>query len=632
MSAFGTEKFQTTSLRLGMPTAFQNAYSKLGVMPRFAPDAPLPSVNITVGDDFQADWHKQKMADAHHMVRAKVHSTTQMYNRANSAPNNSPGHQQPVLGQRQFANPAYGALQSGNPSREDYSNAPWHFSDAHGGSAAGGSMSGGSDGRLVGGVLRSAQGQAYGMSLLQKRIGDFNRIDAMAEQYMGIGPMVNGEEAETGALGADIIPLKNYSRRSQGVSQFAGEQPQPNQNLATLQNVELSQILQNVVDSIGTGEDEDTGVGRLTVSDSVRAFGLIVRLATTSGGEDLSDVLEYLDGTSAEDGIIPKLRALSQRPIAPASVKNQEIYLSLLEFWERVKVYLTKMVATVGMPYKNRVAASQAYIKSLNFTKLFKGRLPEEFIERQDAQEARNIRRGAHFPGPGPGAPRPPDDDDDEGRPPPGGRGRGRPITREDTQHGYVGPGDAKFDGDDRQRFGYASGEWRTGGRPVGYAGEEAPEYGEAPVMGTEEQEEGAEEYEARALGTNPGNDGPRLTSMKSPITGEWDIARQMRSPPSGLARRKAAEKTPPQSSSEEEAPPAPAAAPAAAAPRGLPSFLQSRRSLPSTIVGYQRLASMLNDYYGNSLPDGRGPITVNSYSKVPNVRKNFVQRLNLPS
>jgi hypothetical protein len=618
MSAFGTEKFPTTSLRLGFPTAYQNAYSELGATPRFAPDPALPAVNVTVGHDLQADWHEQKKTDADRMVRAKVQSTHNMYNRANSAPNNSPGHQQPVLGQRKFANPAYGALQSGNPAREDYSDAPFHFSDAN--RVSGGcDYDGGSNGRLVGGVLRSAQGQSYGQQLLQRRIGDFERIAQEQEQFAGL----------------PAVP-----RESQGVSEFAGEQPQADQQLGSLQSVELSQLLQNVVDSISRGETDDKGVNRLTVSDSTRAFSLIVRMATTAGTDDLADVLEYLDGTSAEDGIIPKLRALMDNQ-ADGSRHNQEIFISLLEFWERVKVYLTKMMPTVGMPFKNRQNASQAFIKSLGFTKLFKGRLPEEFIEAQDAQDAVDARRGARFPGGAPGAPRGDGGDDDDAPPPPGGGGGARLLRREDTQHGYRGVGSARFSADDRQRFGFASGEWRTGGRAVGWVGEEGLEYGEAPL--SPEQAEGTEEYVEDATSTNPGNAGARLVSFRSPVTGEWDVQRG--TPPTsarsardrlqlpGLADL--ADQMRRESRAETQRGDAELVARQRAqlgAPSGLPPFLRTRSDLPSTISGLQALARRVNEHYNGSLPDGKAGISVGSLSKVRNVKQNFIRRLNLPS
>jgi hypothetical protein len=580
-------------------------------------------MDITVGNDFQANWHSQKKADADRMVRAKVQSTTNMYNRANSAPNNSPGHQQAMLGQRVFANPSFGAL-SGISAREDYGDAPFHFSDAHG--VSGGSVCGSGDGgRLVGGVLRSAQGQSYGMSLLQRRIGEFNRIAQEAEAFQtGAYPgMVNGEEAVSGQLGADMVPLRNFSQRGRTPGSFPGALPTPSQGLAMVPQVELSQLLQNIVDSLQEGE-KDGSASRLTYQDSVRAFALLVRLATTAEEGDIADVLEFINGTSAADGIIPKLTELVIEPITDDAGPRARLYLSLKEFWSRVKVYLEKMIKTVGMPYKNRTAASQAYIKSLGFTKLFKGKMPAEFVNAQDAQQAQDSRRGTdRFRGPGPGAPRG-DDDDDAGS---SGRNSGRselraysefqPMVREDTQHGYRGTGGAQFSYDDRQRFGYASGEYATGGRPVGYAGDEdAVEYGDAPIVeeddGPEEQE-GEEEFMADATATNPSNAGPRLVSRMSPDTGEWDIM----SPPPREKPRTGFQ--PPPSISPGQHP--------------LPPFLRSREDLPGKdINAYMALAQKVNEYYQNNLPDGKGPINVSRYSLPKSVRTNFIRRLKIPS
>ena len=67
-------------------------------------------------------------------------------------------------------------------------------------------MDGGSDGRLVGGVLRTAQGQSYGMALLQKRIKDFDKIKELADEYTGISESFAAP-----------------SRAEMGVSEFAGE-------------------------------------------------------------------------------------------------------------------------------------------------------------------------------------------------------------------------------------------------------------------------------------------------------------------------------------------------------------------------------------------------------------------------
>ena len=629
-----------------------------------------------VGHDFQSQWHEQKMKDAMRMVRAKVESTRNMYNRANSAPNNCPGHQPAVLGQRILANPSAGALQSGTPARMEYASAPFHFSDAHG------AVAGGSNGRLVGGVLRSAQGQAYGKTLLNKRLNDFNALDA-AEMAFTLGglPGMEGMEGMEG-------------QRQPRASRFVGELPSASDELGLLPSVELAQLLQNVLDSVNMGMTDDRAVSRFTVGDSTRSFSLIVRLATTGTAEDIADILEFLDGTSAGDGIIPQLRMLTQRPVTDEGATGHEVFLTLLDFWQRVAAYLKNMIPLVGRPLRERAGASQAYIKSLKFTKIFKSAMPEEFATAADAQEAVDVRRGANFRSAGPGAPRGDEDDDDDSSGPSGRRGAS--VSREDSQHGYFGPG-SEFSYDDRQRFGYSSGEYSTGGRPVGYSGVAAVQYGDyASVPETAEEEDGEEAYLRDADSTVPGNVGPRLTSSRSTITGEYDVfadsrpqaptrrvsqpAGRTRSVPSSFASlRSELRRNPPPSVSGEtfgdleqsvadddsfgsfqyEPPLSEAAAtarsrassgrqslatsasePVARAARdrynsrfvlqGEAAPVSSRGDLPNTIPALRALAERINTYYGNNLPDGRGPLRVRADSKVRSVKLNMIRRLGL--
>jgi len=574
-----------------MPTAFQNAYARFGSPEQYVSGGSLPALQTTTGNDFQAHYHAQKKADADRMVRAKVDATTMMYKRSNSSAHGFFGMPKPVLGQRKFANPSAGAL-SGTSAREDYGDAPFHFSDAHGVSGAG------SCGRLVGGVLRSAQGQSYGMALLQKRIAEFDNIAKLSAEYKG-------------SL-ADGMPPQAMP--------FAGEQPPVSASLADVPKVELSQLLQSILNALSDGEAE-ASASRLTYQDSVRAFALIVRLATTGGAEDIDDVIEFIDGGSSADGILPKLGELTIRPVTDAPVKNQQLYLSLKEFWERVKIYLDNMAKTVGMPYKNRQSASQAYIKTLRFTKIFRGKLPEEFVVAEDAQQAMDDRSNSEFSRGTPFA------DDDRSAPSrrswqgvsssssSSGRG-GRPVVRrEDSQHGYRGDGGQEFSYDDRQRFAYASGEFPTGGRPVGFSGEEAQEYDEAPPSFPEE-EEGQEEFIEDATGTNPSNAGPRLVSRRDETTGEYDVVA-----PKAERRVFKIKKTP---ASE------PAPAPAKAS-KPLPPFLQNRSALAGlTNSEFQALAKKVNTYYGNNLPDGKGQIGVSGFSKPRSIRTNFIKRLGL--
>ena len=628
MAGYGTEKFQTTSLRLGMPSAFAARYAKLGETPRFAPLPQEGQPEIMVGHDFQSQWHQQKMADAMRMVRAKVESTRNMYHRANSAPNNCPGFQAPVLGQRVFANPSAGALQSGTPSRIEYASAPFHYSDAHG------AVAGGSNGRLVGGVLRTAQGQAYGKSLLNKRFNDFNAIDA-AEMEFTLGGLPAGMEG---------MPQPQPGQRT---TRFVGELPSAREELGLVPAVELAQLLQSVLDSLQMGLSTDVDVNRFTVGDSIRSFSLIVRVATSGSAEDIADILEFIEGGSSGDGIIPLLRMVTERPVTDEGDEIHGVALTMMEFWTRVMQYLKNMVPLAGRPARERTAASQAYIKTLKFTKMFQKGMPEEFATAGDAQEAVDVRSGTNFRRAGPGAPR--SDDGSSGGPP--GR-RDAPVRREDSQHGYFGPG-SQFSYDDRQRFGYSSGEYSTGGRPVGYSGVAAAEYGEyLPIPTSVEEAEGEEEYEDEANDTVPGNAGPRLTSARSAVTGEYDVfadtqpnlPRRVVGSPAGRTRSVTSsssfgsfqQNVPSLSGRPLEERVATGTARARNRYRerfslgNNPAPVTSRDQLPNTLPALRELAAAVNSYYGDKLPDGSGPLRVRADSKPRNVKLNFIRRLGL--
>jgi hypothetical protein len=433
------------------------------------------------------------------------------------------------------------------------------------------------------------------MKLLQSRIGDFNRIQEAKDAFTGNAP----------------------SRADMGVSSFAGVEPMPSDQLGTVPQIELSQLLQSILDSLGNSEGDNTS--SFTYKDSIRALSLIVRLATTGEASDIQDVITFLDGTSAQDGILAKLEDMVIQPLDLS--KNSKLYLSLKEFWERVKKYLEGMLNTVGMPLKNRMNKSQALLKTLQFTKLFTGRLPAEFVEATDAQQAVDDRadRGDGGDGGDDGRSGPPDgfsafdrslssrygrswqgttvSSSTSSRPDP----RGRVVRREDSQHGYRGTGGAEFDGDDRQRFAYASGEFATGGRGVGFVDE-----GEGQTA--EEQEEGEEDFLDDATGTNPSNAGPRLVSRRDEITGEFDVAPPPAKPRTVIKLKKAS------------------------APAGAPAPLALTRADVSglTVAQYKALASRVNAHYRNALPDGKGSISVSDYSKPSSIRANFIRRLNL--
>jgi len=624
MSAFGTKKpGGSFAAQLTFPTVFQEAYQTLGAKPRFQPATMVGSMRLSEGDGFQEGWHEQKKADADRMVRAKVQSTHNMNNRAQTAVHNMPSQPKPVLGQRKYANNSHGAV-GGGITREDYDGAPFHFSDAiSGGGRRGAPLA---NMALVGGVLRTAQGQSYGNTILQARIGQLNAISQAKMAFESQGSVPFSETAP-----------------------FRGSEP--SSGLEVVPQVELANLLQSINDSLShnffAGEPSESqsegGIGRFTYSDTTKAFALIVRLASTGSEEEIADVLEYVNGSSADDGILPKLAALTIRPIQPATnFRTQEIYLSLKDFWERIKIYLEKMIKLVGQPEQNRRNASKALIKSLKFSKMRSSMRPDDMINVQDAQQAvddqstdypggRWTDTSSRSSGPSRGFDRRGTSETSStyeqrraemgsqmtGHRTPHSRqsvatSRGYEysplLRREDSQHGYRGQG-AEFDADERNTFAYNSGEIDTGGRPVGWATAEAAEYGEPAWDNSEvaqriEGMEGAVNEEGESESDQEGRSpparvtSPRLRSGRNEF-GDWDV-----SPPKFVS-------------------------PVGAAPVARPDFLQSRSDLPNTLSGFRLLAPRINEFYDNNLPDGKGPIKA-GIGELKNIRANFIRRLML--
>jgi hypothetical protein len=523
MSAFGTAKMPTTSLNTGFPAAFGYAYAQYGEPETFYPEGALPSVDNTVGHDFQAMWHQQKMRDAHYMAGAKVRSTHAMNARAFSSAHGYFGMPPPVLGQRKFANPSFGAYPSGNSARMDQPGAPWHIMEGTSGMGIG--M--GSNGHLEGGVLRTSAGQRHGRATLLARIAQLNAISAAKMNFQSQGAPIQ-------------LPG----------TPFAGAAPSIDAMLGATPLVELAQILQNIKENLYLSEPDQPG--RDSIGDFGKLFPLIVRMATANPPSDIANVLGFIEGSSGEDGIIQLLRhKIDTMEEAGFDADNDQkarafFQRSLVqsEWWGRVVEYLKKMIEIAESPAKNRQAASNAYVKSLGFGKL--GRdigttyrtnvVPADaFIDttgnvnnaenaqRAVAGQARAGRSGAFI------------------NPYESVFSR-RAETRENSQHGYVGDGGQQFSLNAQNAYAFGSGEFQdnTGGRPRAWAGEEAlAEYGGTPdesevaiaeqtATGQSADLESQRETNEAAMARDRGDEESEfaLTSTRDPVTGEYNIVR----------------------------------------------------------------------------------------------------------
>ena len=498
MSAFGTEKVPTTPLNLGFPRAFSEAYAKHGPPEQYEPDRIQGGLNNTIGHDTQALWHEQKRKDAHHMANAKVRSTIISAIRAYTSANNRPDHQQPVLGQRRFANPSNGALESSS-ARLDQAGSPWTL--YRDGQLAGAGMYGSTfrntpkgyvepPRELVGGVVRTSAGQRFVYDRLQDRINQLNTI-AEAKQ--------------------------NFDAKANVDVPYAGAQPTYKDSLTTGQDVELAQTLQSILFALTSYH---SALRSSIFTDVNKAFGLIVKMATTMEGADIANTLEMIEGTGSQDGILPmaenqiaiindqgfgeesasnRPRSAKGFPEMKADAQYADVLTHIGEFFDRIVIYLREMMKYVGRPLRDRVAASNGMIKSLQFAKYKMdsqtiartANQPEEFIDNDNF--FRQVDRNA-----GPGFSGAFISPTNRNVPMPGGRafprvtwggeiperyssGTSTPYStfqrREDSQQGTSGP-TSSFDDGTTDSYAFSSGQYlqdtgvRPGGRQTAYFGE----------------------------------------------------------------------------------------------------------------------------------------------------------------
>lgn len=565
MSGYGTAKFQHNALNLGFPTAFGRDYASYGAPEEFAPERPISGLNNTVGNDFQAQWHQQKKRDADYMANAKVRSTQLMNARAFSSPHGYYNLPPAVLGQRRLANASMGAIYS-HSTREDQPSdgAPFHLRQDYHSSFPSTPRAKVTE-ELVGGVLRTSAGQRHGKQLLDQRIAQLDAIDEAKTNFLSDG----------------------NSGRTNTVTPFAGAQGTMDSALTSAPLVELSNLLQGIKDALVSHGGRNVS-HRDVLSDSTKAFALIIRMAVNNSASDMANVLEFIQGTSAGDGIGQLLEYQAEAVEGGIDDEDDARFSGRvqqqIEWWGNIARYLKKMIEISELPIPARQQTSNALIKTLGFNKLVRNSeityrtgvvRDDDFIDstgnvnnplnaqRAEDLQARAGRSGAFInPGTRPYSGRisreayasqfVPYDSDSEGRTrydSVSSRGsyqrsyRGFDAAgfnqpserREDSQRGYVGQGGAAFTLSAQEPFAYGSGEFldRSGGRPRAWMGEEAvAEYGEAPEMSAiqEANEQaglaGVGEGEDMGDGENRATpgDGLSLSSRRDPVTGEFDV------------------------------------------------------------------------------------------------------------
>ena len=654
IGAVATEKVQSDALNLGFPSAYQSVYAAKHIPERLFPTKERPPMTMWRGNDLQSQYHEQKRVDADYMAGAKVLATQLSRMRYVGTPHGRGLLPPAVLGQRIYANPSNGALETSS-ARQDQPDGPYHYS-------------GGYTSEFKGGVLRSAKGQAHGIARLRDRVGQLNAIATAAADFT-TGTMPRSSGAPTQSINPSAVSP----------------------------SIELNLLLQQILDSLnGLGEDSGSKLDKFDLATASRALGLIFRMVPESNSDFVEDtqakvqtILELLNGTLDDETesagmtataretalslqvIFTKLNVYLTRMIAGAPVQRQETRFNpLTGQQEALNVISQQQGENLSNP--ERIALSKNLVSSLGFSKMLKyavdadpsGLLGTANADRLfTAQQAQRYAQG-DMDGD--------DDDDDSDFDSPAG-------PREDEAHDDetgVSRSARDFDEDERQVFGFNSGMFfpRNGRGADEYFGEaEAQEQqSTAPSTFVGDQRRGHRNRESSSRAAtsavdsvrgrfDPDTQGfnldfgaPSAASMArrpAPPSGRVSVAEE--APARSVARAPTARSTatrsitskgvkkynklPTRFRQENEAlgrdrfvlgpegqvrrklllaKPAPAAAPAFVIPT-------RQGQLPTTRDGYVKLSADL-------IKAGGPRIVVYEGSSVANIKKNFVKRLEL--
>jgi hypothetical protein len=463
---------------------------------------PMP---MWAGNDLQSQYHEQKRQDADFMAGAKVRATQLSRMRYVGTPHGRGLLPPAVLGQRVFANQNNGAYQVGSARQDNSYGAPFSYG-------------GGSDytSRFTGGVLRSAEGQAHGIAVLRARVGQLNDIATAKADFtsgampqssgvatQSVPPSTSGSPAielnlilqaiqdacvsgtgETGERGAklDKFDLSSASRALGLIFRLA---PEGNSDFLEDTQAKIENILQLLN---GTLDDEAESAG---MTPSARETALSLQT------------------------IFTRLDVYLKRMIAGAPVVRQETKFNPLSGQQETQNVLSQEQGE-NLSVPERVALSKNLVSSLGFSKMLKyavddnpsGLLSEAQRDRLfTAQQAQRYAVGDMDSEGG-------DDDSDFDE-------NGEP--REDQQHDAetgVSRSARDFDTDERQVFGFNSGMYypRNGRGEDEYFGEaEAHEQqSTAPSSYVGQQRRGHQNRE-RTHGT------PSATSAIESVRGRFD-------------------------------------------------------------------------------------------------------------
>lgn len=339
MAAVATKKpGGDAGVQMTFPRNFQEAFSA-GI--GYFPSAQGQGIDLFVGQDFQSKYHEQKRLDANQSVRNGLQARATSERLMMTGPHNY--HlPKPVLSQRRYANPSYGAEALVSTRRDNGPEAP--FRVIEGTDIIMGMPPMPFEDSMRGGVLKTAQGYDFYKGQLTDRIEQLNRINALSQGFaVPMGQGVNTRDNET--------------------------EGSPNK-------VGFFLLLREFMDAVEAGT-----FNRFTF-ESIKDFvGKLLNLAPTASEEDFQDIIEGLDdierNLNGEDEDIDSVRAIYAETLRVLADKTRD--------------YTRVMFGNMNRSEKEKTALSKSLVKSLKLDQLLRRKSPVVALGDADSRIALTI-------------------------------------------------------------------------------------------------------------------------------------------------------------------------------------------------------------------------------------------------
>jgi len=320
MSAVATKKpGGDIGVQLTFPLYFQKAFD--AGFNYFPSDLGTP-IDLFVGQDFQSKYHEQKRLESNQSVMNGLQANATAERLMMTGPHNY--HvPKPVLGQRRYANPSYGAEALVSTRRDNGAEAPFRVIEGTDVMMGMPPMMGA--GSMTGGVLKTAQGYDFYRGQLDDRIEQLNRINAVAQGFaVPMGQGVNTRNNET--------------------------EGSPNK-------VEFFFLLREFMDAVEAGD-----YNRFTFDAAKDFVGKLLSLGPVASEEDFQDIIEGLDDIE---------RNLNSEDAGSAD--NRVIYGETLRVLaDKTRDYTRVMFANMERSEGEKKALSKSLVKSLKLDQLLR--------------------------------------------------------------------------------------------------------------------------------------------------------------------------------------------------------------------------------------------------------------------